>query len=71
MDKAFSLSVQFSRFGTVMPERAIPRSRFAIATGFTLNVSIPLLARVTGLVAGFVGVLIMGLTKFPVGVCRG
>ncbi len=42
----------------------------AIATGFTLNVSIPLLARGIGLVVGFVGVLLMGLTEFSVGVCR-
>ena len=44
--------------------------RFAIATGFTLNVSISLLARGIGLVVGFVGVLLMGLTEFSVGVCR-
>ena len=50
---------------------AITRSRCVIATGFTFNVSIPLLARGIGLVAGFVGVLLMGLTKFSVGVCRG
>ena len=42
----------------------------AIATGFTLNVSITLLARGTGLVSGFIGVLLMGLTEFSVGVCR-
>jgi hypothetical protein len=46
------------------------QQRFAIATGFTFNVSIPLLARGIGLVAGFVGVLLMALTKFSVGVCR-